>query len=55
VFDSFNDWKFVSVDPAHKLPRFSTFVGYFLNFEVKKGPFGGFDHFLEGFPVTTLS
>jgi len=55
MFDSFNGWKFASVDPAHKLPRSLTFVGYFLNFEVEKCPFGGFDCFLKGFPVFKFS
>jgi len=51
VFDGFNSWQLVFVNPIHELPRFSFLVGNFLDFEVKEGSFGEFDCFLESFPI----
>jgi len=45
----------VFVDPAHELPRSSTFVGNLLNLEIEKRPLGVFDCFLENFPILELS
>ena len=43
------------VDPIHELPRPSFFVSDFLNLNVKKQLFGGFDFALEYFPIFKTS
>jgi len=51
IFDCFNSWEFLLVNPVHKFPRTSSFVGDLLNLEVKECAFCVLDHFLELFPV----
>ena len=43
------------VDPIHELPRLSIFVSDFLNLDVEKRSFGGFDFALEYFPIFKTS
>ena len=43
------------VDPIHELPRPSFIVSNFLNLNVKKQSFGGFDFALEYFPIFKTS
>jgi len=55
VIDSLHSWKFVLVNPFHKLPRTATLVGDFLNLGIGKSSFGDFDDILEGFPIFKAS
>jgi len=50
-FDSFQGRKLPCIDPIHKLPWPSFFVGNFVDFEVEKCSFGTLYGFAEGFPV----
>ena len=43
------------IDPAHEFPRSLSFVGDFLDFEIKEGLLGIFDHFLKCLPVFKAS
>jgi len=55
IIDSLYSWKFVLVNPVHELLRTVTLVGDFLNLEIKKSSFGGFDDILEEFPIFKAS
>jgi len=50
-FDSFRGGKLSFVDPIHRLPWPSFFVGYFIDFEVEKYLFGTLYCFAKEFPV----
>ena len=43
------------IDLAHEFLRFLSFVGDFLDFEIKEGPLGIFDYFLKCYPVFKIS
>ena len=49
TFDSFHRWQFLFVNPAYEFPRSTTLVGNFLDLNVEKQSFGGFDYLLNGF------
>ena len=43
------------IDLVHEFLRFLSFVGDFLDFEIKEGPLGIFDYFLKCLPVFKAS
>jgi len=55
TLDSFYRWQFLLVNPAHKFPRFTTLVSNFLDLDVKKWSFGGFDYSFEWLPILKIS
>ena len=55
IIDSLHSWKFVLVNPDHKLPRTMTLVGDFLNLGIEKSSFSDLNNILEGFPIFKAS
>ena len=54
MLNHFYGWKILFVNPAYKIPRFTFFIGTFLNFQIKKSSLCVFDHFWEHLLVINI-